>query len=784
MYVSNPVHEGTPYVVHPTPADAATGYRYQTSQTANTIYANCVNTCPGHPELLSDGNCDDGGVGAEYAGCSPGTDCDDCGPRQTSQVRLSDLQIGTDHTKALPDGSLYMDNIFPIGAPDSGYSMTPMIGLLSTEIVKEGITSGNHFFGYASCQWLRHAAPGEMVGAPCGATLSNVVYDGYVYMSDTGSYECGRLTALDNEYGEKPIAFDTAISPTRLPGPIPGAQPVIFPSSPGVSRMAYRCPTGSPAKGMGTFVSPRLLIAGCMISADANYSHIADVHVPAYCNIQRDYLKGCMNPAALNYNPVAVQSDHCQFPTLGCTISTSVNYNPEATVNDGSCIARVVGCTVPVTSYLGGGNIDTPGYRSLVFGSNVRTQTQRLFNGAQVIQFNPEANAMGGFEGPGACRISIEGCLEPDAVNYDPLATINSNTWCVPRVLGCMMPLDLQRSIYTSKETHFSTGWDVFATEHRQSICKGALTLNTTWIPFRKPLTGVKVIRYGCMDPTAANFDAAATTPHSGLYFRCYAVVQGCLNPRALNLGCTQKGPAPCTGASAPANPVTVHNPFMCTYPNEQGVSASGQAPPAPPAPSPTPMAPAPEGMVVTTVVRHLVEVAMAVSGTPAYLVEQKCSFVTAYNTFTPPSLQFSCALAYFKDTAGNRIGRRLQEQTVVFNLLMELEVASAPAAASAVSSIASFQAANPPTPEAFMAAAAAQGVDPNQVEILSAPIARPRAVSELVYALPVIPVVVEDFTGAIVGGVIGGIVGLVVVGAASYLYTRKRLKTPSIVPA
>jgi hypothetical protein len=82
------------------------------------------------------------------------------------------------------------------------------------------------------------------------------------------------------------------------------------------------------------------------------------------------------------------------------------------------------------------------------------------------------------------------------------------------------------------------------------------------------------------------------------------------------------------------------------------------------------------------------------------------------------------------------------------------------------------------------MAAAAAQGVDPNQVEILSAPIARPRAVSELVYALPVIPVVVEDFTGAIVGGVIGGIVGLVVVGAASYLYTRKRLKTPSIVPA
>jgi hypothetical protein len=189
-------------------------------------------------------------------------------------------------------------------------------------------------------------------------------------------------------------------------------------------------------------------------------------------------------------------------------------------------------------------------------------------------------------------------------------------------------------------------------------------------------------------------------------------------------------------------------------------------------------MAPVPEGSTVLTVVRHVVEVSMAVSGTADYLLSSKCLFVAAYNTFAPASLQFSCALAYFKDTAGNRIGRRLQEQTVVFNLLMELEVASAPAAASAVSSIASFQASNPPTPEAFMAAAAAQGVDPNQVEILSAPIARPRAVSELVYALPVFPVVVEDFTGAIVGGVIGGIVGLVVVGAASYLYTRKRLKT------
>eukprot|EP00966_Prymnesium_polylepis_P276672 6392005-Prymnesium_polylepis.1 len=37
----------------------------------------CADTC-----LYSrDGDCDDGGPGAEYADCPPGTDCTDCGVR-------------------------------------------------------------------------------------------------------------------------------------------------------------------------------------------------------------------------------------------------------------------------------------------------------------------------------------------------------------------------------------------------------------------------------------------------------------------------------------------------------------------------------------------------------------------------------------------------------------------------------------------------------------------------------------------------------------------------------
>ena len=41
----------------------------------------CLNTCVGTPIWSSDGVCDDGGDGAEYAGCLLGTDCSDCGRR-------------------------------------------------------------------------------------------------------------------------------------------------------------------------------------------------------------------------------------------------------------------------------------------------------------------------------------------------------------------------------------------------------------------------------------------------------------------------------------------------------------------------------------------------------------------------------------------------------------------------------------------------------------------------------------------------------------------------------
>jgi len=41
----------------------------------------CSNECIKFPAYASDGECDDGGPGAEFASCAYGTDCADCGPR-------------------------------------------------------------------------------------------------------------------------------------------------------------------------------------------------------------------------------------------------------------------------------------------------------------------------------------------------------------------------------------------------------------------------------------------------------------------------------------------------------------------------------------------------------------------------------------------------------------------------------------------------------------------------------------------------------------------------------
>lgn len=489
-------------------------------------------------------------------------------------------------------GAVYLDDIFAIGT--SGlYAKTSMSGPIMREFIKTGTFGTNgHSFGYASCQWLAHCDSSLKPGAECSARLSGVSYTGYCFHSDTGSLECGRLAAIDNEYGDKPITFDVAsgrgyTATTTYPGtdfPIKKSEhyaetATIMPSNPGLGK-PYRCPAGSPAKGLGTFVSKRPLIAGCMISSDYTYDMLAEVHVPAYCtNTTTDFHKGCMLPTAMNFDPTAKQSGACEFATLGCTDSTKLRYNPEATVDDGmSCLDAVPGCTVKETPY-DGVESATPSWRSGTHGDAVRWIGMQYENadytGKAVTNYLSTANVNEG------CVVAIEGCMDPTAVNYDSAATVNSLTWCVPLVVGCMMPPEIPNGPYSSYDLSTSE-FDFTATKHDGAQCLSAVPVSKYHRSGKVPAA-----RVGCTTEGAMNYDPTATMSGTSKYTQCYICdgsieeCTGCLNPSAVNFGCTeyQDGTDGCVKAN-----VLIHSAQICKYAGEPAVGTP--SPPSPPPPS------------------------------------------------------------------------------------------------------------------------------------------------------------------------------------------------------
>ena len=59
-------------------------------------------------------------------------------------------------------------------------------------------------------------------------------------------------------------------------------------------------------------------------------------------------IEGCMDPLALNFDPLAnVNNFECDLPIYGCTDTTAFNYNELATTDNGTCIPVIEGCMNP-----------------------------------------------------------------------------------------------------------------------------------------------------------------------------------------------------------------------------------------------------------------------------------------------------------------------------------------------------------------------------------------------------------------------------------------------------
>ena len=136
-------------------------------------------------------------------------------------------------------------------------------------------------------------------------------------------------------------------------------------------------------------------------------------------------LKGCTDPDANNYDPLATEDNGtCEFDVedliFGCTDESANNYDPTATSDDGSCEfdvedpddGDVLGCTCE-----GAQNYDP---------------NATIDDGSCKACTNPNADNYVSCpdvfleDDPNSC--SIGGCLDPSAVNYNPDATYDDGS--------------------------------------------------------------------------------------------------------------------------------------------------------------------------------------------------------------------------------------------------------------------------------------------------------------------------------------------------------------------
>ena len=410
--------------------------------------------------------------------------------------------------------------------------------------------ASGHHWGYGTCEWINHCNwATQLPGALCrAANHQGAAYAyGYCFESDTGSLECGRMIAIDDEYRQ---------NSRQLPE-------------------TQRCPRRAPVRTAGRHEVKRLLIGGCMNPADALYDALAEVHVPDACRSNKaNWKQGCMFPGAENYDAAAKQPGKCEYLTEGCMDSNALNYNSEANLHKAAeCILPTYGCSISggVTGSAGGPTAysgvepGTPMYQGLTVGVPLRHAGQVTYAAyPSVVVTDAAANTL-----DGSCVVAIEGCMDSNAPNYDPKATVNTNTWCIPAVTGCMMPAtgNAGAGNYQGAADHSHQGlalnFNPAATINNVSEC---------------------VIQFeGCTDSTAINYNSRATYDDGS----CFAKVTGCLDRNALNFNCTFPGVDDGTVAKQQAlkcniyasggRGVTVHSDDAC--------AATVPPPPSPPPP-------------------------------------------------------------------------------------------------------------------------------------------------------------------------------------------------------
>jgi hypothetical protein len=232
-------------------------------------------------------------------------------------------------------------------------------------------------------------------------------------------------------------------------------------------------------------------ILGCTDPAALNFNPLATVN-DGSCVYNLSV--GCTDPEACNYLASAViDNGTCEYLTCaGCTDDLASNFDPSATIDDGSCIyIQIPGCTdpaalnfSPVATQDNGSCVYQCFWPTISYDAYCQQQDANNFyidlnigalgNGAPYTitnSYNQQQlvlNLSGSFTmGPfpndqqvviyvtsfiqecsltsgvlvADCGVAgIFGCTDPDASNYNPLATINDGTCEYESIEGCTDP--------------------------------------------------------------------------------------------------------------------------------------------------------------------------------------------------------------------------------------------------------------------------------------------------------------------------------------------------------
>ncbi len=182
-----------------------------------------------------------------------------------------------------------------------------------------------------------------------------------------------------------------------------------------------------------------------------------------YTSVSLNPVYGCADPNACNYTPgVTCNDGSCEYASCsGCIDPTASNFNPNATLDNGHCCysdLASISTSVPSTWSIQ----SSTGYYQ--YGTTPNDSTLCVSNGCYTlnvfpVEFNPIdptggevtisiTDADGNIVSQGINNalysftwgVSISGCTEPSACNYNPEATCGDFSACDYSCLGCTDP--------------------------------------------------------------------------------------------------------------------------------------------------------------------------------------------------------------------------------------------------------------------------------------------------------------------------------------------------------